>query len=214
MRNAWSTLAIHGLLVALAACGTVEETVPRPFRHALLTGDVAYVENFVEARRRNPGFEDVFMGGLEAGLRGCKSTGAEQSVAMVKLLILGGAAVNGTMVTPDGDLTTPLVRAAYYCPVEVVDALIAVDADPNQRDPQGVTPLMMAAKAYYFDNDAKVRRLLAAGADPLAVDVERRTALRYAFDNQRIRPTPLVLKVLADAETRALAALMSESAVE
>ena len=53
-------------------------------------------------------------------------------------------------------------------------ALISAKADPNLADPDGETPLMLAAE---FDDSDIVGRLIEAGADPNAADKDSRTAL-------------------------------------
>lgn len=74
---------------------------------------------------------------------------------------------------------TALENAVHKDQIESVKALLDGGADPNRTDPNGLTPLMMAA-GYGYTPIVKV--LLARGADTRLRDGKGSTALDYAID--------------------------------
>ena len=70
---------------------------------------------------------------------------------------------------------TPLMYAALHATPEVVRGLLDHEADPNQANDEGATPLMRAARDF-----RKIRLLLASGAAVDAKSQNGRTALHIA----------------------------------
>ena len=95
---------------------------------------------------------------------------------VVACLLDGGADSNA--VTADG--TSALMFAALYSKkAGLVEILVNRGANPNHRQPNGVTVLMHGAMGGSAD---VVNALLLFGADPRAVDDQGRTALSFASD--------------------------------
>uniref|UniRef100_A0A8C3AME0 Ankyrin repeat domain 34A n=1 Tax=Cyclopterus lumpus TaxID=8103 RepID=A0A8C3AME0_CYCLU len=125
------------------------------------------------------------------------SAAASGKLRLVRLLVEGGARVNGS--DPRGE--TPLLAAcralrgepAGPAPLKLLTYLLHNKADPNARDRAGRTALMYACMERAGARVASA--LLAAGADPSAEDDSGASALVYAINAQH-RPT---LKVLVDA---------------
>lgn len=84
-------------------------------------------------------------------------TDAYTNVPIAEGLIENGANVNA--VSNDG---TTALHLAVSGPEETLKALIKAKADPNLRDNNGNTPLILASK---WESEKKVRMLLRAGAD-------------------------------------------------
>lgn len=101
----------------------------------------------------------------------------DDSVGIVKLLLKAGANPN---IMADKD--TPLLCAAIgnLCN-KIVKELIKAGADIEQRDSDGLTPLMNAA--YSGDPDI-VNTLIKADADVNAKDSDGDNALQYTEDNK------------------------------
>ncbi len=92
----------------------------------------------------------------------------------VKMLIKAGANVNGR----DCFWWTPLCRAVIAgADQQVIDALIAADADVGASGKNDITPLMLAARAGL---SGTVEALVAHGAALDAEDIARNTAIVYA----------------------------------
>ncbi|XP_040054619.2 ankyrin repeat domain-containing protein 34B [Gasterosteus aculeatus] len=125
------------------------------------------------------------------------SAAASCKLRLVRLLVEGGAQVNGC--NPRGE--TPLLAACKAMrgepagreAVKLLTYLLLNKADPNARDRAGRTALMYACVQRTGAQVASC--LIAAGADPGMEDYSGASALVYAINAQH-RPT---LKVLVDA---------------
>ncbi|MDV5822858.1 ankyrin repeat domain-containing protein [Sphingobium naphthae] len=77
------------------------------------------------------------------------------------------------------DDVSPLSQAILCDDAAKADRLLAQGASPNQREPGGLTPVLIAAA---LSRDALLARLLQAGGDPNAYESDTRTlALSYAL---------------------------------
>ncbi|KAK2826441.1 hypothetical protein Q5P01_020655 [Channa striata] len=125
------------------------------------------------------------------------SAAASGKLRLVRLLVEGGAQVNGR--NPRGE--TALVAACKALrgepdgpdPVKLLTYLVQNKADPNAQDRAGRTALMYACMERAGAQVASV--LLSAGADPSMEDYSGASSLVYAINAQH-QPT---LKVLMDA---------------
>jgi ankyrin repeat protein len=111
-------------------------------------------------------------------------------VPMTTLLLDLGARIDEPFAMEEGPSgQTPLMVAADSGNLPLVRLLMARGANVNLRDPEGLTPLMIAASATDRGSEAIVRALIAAGADPRATlpdgTTARKLAERYAL------PAPL-----------------------
>jgi ankyrin repeat protein len=119
---------------------------------------------------------------LFAALRG--------SPEVVARLLEAGASV--TVRNRDGQ-TALLLAAEYNSDPAVTALLIKRGGLVNDRDPWGRTALMGAAAR---NNADVVETLLAAGADPQAVDLKNRSAASYAqYGNAKLSGTPTFWKL-------------------
>jgi len=70
---------------------------------------------------------------------------------------------------------------------DVITTLLNAGARLDDRDKNGMTPLMYAAK--YNENPDVITTLLNAGADAKAKSIEGKTAFDYAQNNHKIKGT-------------------------
>ena len=76
-----------------------------------------------------------------------------------------------------------MAKAASAGQADTVSALLAQGADPDARDANGQTPLMLAATAGHYET---VRRLLGAGAQKNLKDNDGKTALDLATEHRHM----------------------------
>ncbi len=212
LKTVQKTALALGALV-LWSCSGDRPPPPTPFERAILEGDVVYVDAHVAAQRARPAMTTDLIDGLEAAAQGCPRNSLEENLDIYGIFISAGADLNAVYFADVREevQTTPLIRAAFYCPTEVVDLLIDAGANVNLATGTGFTPLMSAADAYYYNVDEKVELLLASGANAGAVDAEGRTALDYAFANTQVRNHPNVMLTLSGTgPARLTPRLMSE----
>jgi len=96
--------------------------------------------------------------GCTALLKACQ----KGFVEVVRCLLAAGADTNQTTTTARAD--SPLIQAASFNHVRVVDELVAAGVEINYARPKdGITALLIACEKGFVD---VVRSLLAAGADP------------------------------------------------
>lgn len=190
-------------LLLAAGCSTPDHPAPpTALELAIRDGESAYVASHAEARRTRPGWQPELQAALDATARACPEHDPATSIAVYGALIGNGANLNRPLMIREEQETLPLVRAAFYCPPEVVAYLIEAGARVNAAPANGMTPLMSAAHAYYGNILRKIDVLLAAGANAGARDAEDRTALDYALANRRMREFPEVLATLTPGEAR------------
>lgn len=101
--------------------------------------------------------------------RACRA----DSTLVVKALLAAGASPEGL----PGQLTRPLHEAAWASE-DLVELLLAAGAAPDPRDHADQTPYMI--NALFRPSERVLAALLAAGADPAALDCDGRTALALA----------------------------------
>ena len=95
----------------------------------------------------------------------------------------------------------PLHWTAITDDADVIEELLARGADPNARDSDGRTPLMVAAA---FDSRSVAEVLLAWGADPLARDfVDSNSALDFAAMAGHVDFASLLISLGAPVDGRA-----------
>lgn len=124
------------------------------------------------------------------------SVAASGNVALVTRMLDAGLAPDWTMA--DGGATA-LMLAARSGERETVDLLLARGADANHRNAQGLTALHMTL----FKPSARlhgpvVASLLAAGADPDAVDGEGQRPLQRAFVHGMVEIATALIDAGAD----------------
>ena len=97
---------------------------------------------------------------------------------------------------PDG--TRPIHWAVYHVDYELLETLIARQADPNVRNAFGATPIAGAAGI----GDARmVEMLLAAGAEPEGADPDGQTALMLAIKTGEMAVVRGLIAAGADVNT-------------
>jgi ankyrin repeat protein len=97
-----------------------------------------------------------------------------------------GAAVNSRNRLGE----TALVIVLKKDRVDLAEVLIEAGTDVNQPAVNGITPLMAAA---YGGHDAIVKKLLAKGADPRALDRLQKNAMVYASGEGRTEVVALLI---------------------
>lgn len=114
------------------------------------------------------------------------------SEAAINVLVEAGANLNAT----DSAGTTPLMqslnRRREGTLADLPMRLLSLGADPNSRDIQGRTPLLVAAST---EGPAVIRALIEAGADPRALSNDGTSALHAAA----VSGVPEAIPILADA---------------
>jgi ankyrin repeat protein len=118
----------------------------------------------------------------------CQDRALEQARKQLEKLTLMHEALKAT-----GGSEMPLCNYVELGDKQNVDLLLHADRDPDERDDQGRTPLMLAA---LHGRVGMAQKLLKAGADAHAKDKQTRTAFEYAFHR-----TPVIdmVQLLADA---------------
>lgn len=154
---------------------------------------------------------------------------------VVRLLVQAGADVNAVSTTfdwkgikhggvqsqlPMGGLT-PLMQAARQNSIEAARVLLELGANPNLKDPQGVSPLRIAISNAHLD---LANELLKGGADPNegalvdAVKVRTTTMMRAATNRpNKLAPIDLVNALFehgAKADSLASVAMPKKDAFE
>ena len=122
------------------------------------------------------------------------------SLSVISWLLAHGADVNACAAGRDN--ITALALAAFKCWGSVVEALVQHGANVNCAQSHGVTPLMKAMlqenMADASDYPAVIRHLLAAGADPLAIDERGGTCLIWAAMFGRLHAVEALIQAGAD----------------
>jgi uncharacterized protein len=96
--------------------------------------------------------------------------------------LLAAAAISLPLLTlAQAAAVPPIVSAASLGKTATVTALIAKGADPDVRQADGRTALMLAADAGHFET---VRALMIGGASRDLQDPTGRTAFDYAFEKK------------------------------
>jgi len=122
--------------------------------------------------------------------------------AVLKELISNGFDINTKNTTLYSNGNTALMTAAYRASVGIIKRLIALNADVNAQNKEGITALMYAVDNYHMDNfDVDmVRLLLDARADVTLRDKQNRTVLTIATVRKDLERRP-VLYDLPSAES-------------
>jgi ankyrin repeat protein len=113
-------------------------------------------------------------------------------VSLAKLLVENGADINQHILVRNNQ--TILIQAAWGQAFGILTYLLSlpnIDIDATTND--GRTALMSAVQSSILYSKRVVQQLIAAGADPLVVDLEGKTARDYATD-------PGISEVLHNAE--------------
>lgn len=118
-------------------------------------------------------------------------------VATVNLLLEAGARADARA---DAGMTALMFAAAARPEPAVLNALIDAGADVNARNKWRQDPLMIAARAGSLE---KVERLLAAGADATATDLNGDTALTIAAETDGVEGLILETLIRAGADVNA-----------
>lgn len=123
---------------------------------------------------------------------------AASTPRVVALLVEAGADPNAH--DPNRSLAdTPLTSKAHRGKTACVEALLAAGADIEERDKQGMTPLLLAVAGGHLPC---VRALLAAGADINRPDPFGNTPLMTAFSHRRLPVFRELLRAGADVTLR------------
>lgn len=177
---------------------TVETLTPHyyPLRYAVWANQAEIVQLLLDAGADpNRGDDDAHPILLSALLNESEGVGTSviselnkslispERAAVAILLINAGADPNARSTM---NSTTVLTAAAAKAPLDVVDLLIQKGANVNTPGAYNETPLMFAAAR---NDPAIIQRLLAAGANPNAVQVRvnGKTALIYAVETNGIK---------------------------
>jgi hypothetical protein len=132
------------------------------------SGDVAAMKRMLDAGL-NPNARDA------SGYTALIYAARGGNVPMMRLLTSRGADPN--LADAAVNSWTPLLHAVHKAQPRATAALLDAGANPNATDPDGTTPLMMAAGYGYADI---VRILLAHGANPRIATNDGITALDLA----------------------------------
>lgn len=92
---------------------------------------------------------------------------------------------------PDG--WTPLIYSIYYANSRARQMLLDFDANINQEDFSGRTPLMFAAIRGDFE---LLNQLLSLGADPNAADHKHKNAMDFAIEYRQQKCITLLQQLL------------------
>lgn len=123
---------------------------------------------------------------------------AASTPRVVALLVAAGADPNAH--DPNRSLAdTPLTSKAHRGKTACVEALLAAGADIEERDKQGMTPLLLAVAGGHLPC---VRALLSAGADINSSDPFGNTPLMTAFSHRRLPVFRELLRAGADVTLR------------
>lgn len=123
---------------------------------------------------------------------------AASTPRVVALLVEAGADPNAH--DPNRSLAdTPLTSKAHRGKTACVEALLAAGADIEERDKQGMTPLLLAVAGGHLPC---VRALLAAGVDINRPDPFGNTPLMTAFSHRRLPVFRELLRAGADVTLR------------
>lgn len=148
---------------------------------AALAGDAKSVELLLAAGADAKALNKAGVNALMRALQNCEAAAAQS-------LLAHGASVNAK-VTDAGTVKFgpiqlldmgPLSTAAPYCNQDLAHMLTSAGADANSSDIRGLTPLMLSV-ATEVATPAKVRSLIAAGAEVNAKDRNGETALDWAM---------------------------------
>lgn len=125
----------------------------------------------------------------EDGFTALHISAGKNRLKIARELLAAGAEINATNIAGD----TPLHRAAARGKLEALRFLLKQKppADVNARNKRGATPLLAAAAEGVAD---VCEVLLAAGADPKAVDEDGNTALHHAVSSENSATVALLVE--------------------
>ena len=137
---------------------------------------------------------------LGAGVTAVNSFGHTAMVPPATGDVVRLLAAHGLSVQGDGVRDSPLQAACRGGRTDAARALVELGADVSYKNKDGCTPLHSAVQ-FFKEQEAveATRLLLAAGADPQAVDGEGRTALHVV---RHVRCVDLLVDAGADLEAR------------